>query len=90
MRRGGAGRTCAPKVTDPNVREEVKQQPGRAAGRSQQRAGGLRTTAHVCGGAGPWTIDNGCLTPTMKIAGRPHRSRRGAGVDDAWYSKKGR
>ena len=36
----------------------------------------------------PWTIDNGCLTPTMKIKRARIEAAVAPGVD-AWYSKKG-
>ena len=56
-----------PKVTDPNVREEVNSNLGALLAEVNNALADYEQLRMFVVAPEPWTIDNGCLTPTMKI-----------------------
>ena len=77
-----------PKVTDPNVREEVNSNLGALLAEVNNALADYEQLRMFVVAPEPWTIDNGCLTPTMKIKRARIEAAVAPGVD-AWYSKKG-
>jgi long-subunit acyl-CoA synthetase (AMP-forming) len=77
-----------PKVGDPAVRTQVQEELGRLLRQVNQELADHEQLKMIVVAPEPWTIENGFLTPTMKI----RRSRIEAAVDPQlalWYAKKG-
>ena len=78
-----------PKLTDPAVREEVQAAMAELLKETNQGLADYEQMKMLVLAKEPWSIENGCLTPTMKIK----RSRIEASVAsqvDAWFEGKGK
>ena len=76
------------KVSDPAVRTQVEQELGTWLRQVNSELSGYEQLQMFVIANEPWTIENGMLTPTMKIK----RSKIEAAVAkrvDAWYAAKG-
>jgi long-chain acyl-CoA synthetase len=60
-------RDLRPKLKDPAVRAEVEAELTAAAARGQRRVADYEQLQMLVVAREPWSIENGCLTPTMKI-----------------------
>ncbi|MDO8447269.1 MAG: AMP-binding protein [Rhodoferax sp.] len=75
-----------PKVGDPAVRAQVQDELSRLLGQVNQELADYEQLKMIVVAPEPWTIENGFLTPTMKI----RRARIEAAVDpqlESWYLK---
>lgn len=75
-----------PKVKDPAVRTQVQDELSRLLGQVNQELADYEQLKMIVVAPEPWTIENGFLTPTMKI----RRARIEAAVDpqlESWYLK---
>ena len=78
-----------PKLTDPAVREQVQAAMAELLKETNQGLADYEQMKMLVLAKEPWSIENGCLTPTMKIK----RSRIEASVApqvDAWFEGKGK
>lgn len=76
-----------PKVGDPAVRAQVQEELGRLLKEVNQQLADYEQLKMIVVAPEPWTVENGCLTPTMKV----RRSRIEAAVDaqvDGWYASQ--
>lgn len=76
-----------PKVGDPAVRAQVQEELGRLLEEINQQLADYEQLKMIVVAPEPWTVENGCLTPTMKV----RRSRIEAAVDaqvDGWYASQ--
>lgn len=76
------------KVADPGVRAEIEQELGNWLRQVNSELSGYEQLQMFVIASEPWTIENGMLTPTMKIK----RSKIEAAVAkqlDGWYAAKG-
>jgi long-subunit acyl-CoA synthetase (AMP-forming) len=77
-----------PRVGDPAARAEVERELGQLLDDVNDQLAAHEKLRMIVVAREPWSIDNGCLTPTMKI-------RRGtieavvAPEVEAWYARKG-
>ena len=81
--------TLRPKQNDPAVRAEVEAELGALLADVNRNLPGHEKLQMLVIAKDPWTIENGCLTPTMKIK----RSRIESDVTpnvDSWYAGKGK
>ena len=81
--------TLRPKQNDAAVRAEVEAELGKLLGEVNSQLPGHEKLQMLVIAKDPWTIENGCLTPTMKIK----RSRIESDVTpkvETWYSGKGK
>jgi long-chain acyl-CoA synthetase len=77
-----------PKLADPAVREEVQAAMAELLKETNKGLADYEQMKMMVLAKEPWSIENGCLTPTMKIK----RSRIEASVSaqvDAWFEGKG-
>jgi long-chain acyl-CoA synthetase len=77
-----------PQQNDPQFRKDVEQQLGALLTEVNATLPPYEKLQMIVVAKEPWTIENGSLTPTMKIK----RSRIEADVTtkvESWYSKKG-
>ncbi len=75
-----------PRVTDPAVRAQVQGELERLLDRVNQGLADYEQLRMIVVAGAPWSIENGCLTPTMKIK----RSRIEAAVApqvERWYAE---
>ena len=78
-----------PKLTDPAVREQVQAAMAELLKETNQGLADYEQMKMLVLAKEPWSIENGCLTPTMKIK----RSRIEASVApqvDAWFEGQGK
>ncbi len=78
-----------PRLADPAVRAQVESELGQLLADVNRGLADYEQLQMLVVAKEPWSIENGCLTPTMKIK----RSRIEATVADrldGWYSAKGR
>ena len=81
--------TLRPKQNDPAVRAEVEAELGKLLGEVNSHLVGHEKLQFLVIAKEPWTIENGSLTPTMKIK----RSRIESDVSpkvETWYAGKGK
>lgn len=81
--------TLRPKQNDPAVRKEVEAELGALLADVNSHLIGHEKLQMLVIAKEPWTIENGCLTPTMKIK----RSRIESDVNpkvETWYAGKGK
>jgi long-chain acyl-CoA synthetase len=81
--------TLRPKQKDPTVRAEVEAELGALLADVNSQLAGHEKLLMLVIAKEPWTIENGCLTPTMKIK----RSRIESDVTpkvETWYAGKGK
>jgi len=81
--------TMRPKQNDPSVRAQVESELGALLTEVNSHLVGHEKLQMLVIAKEPWTIENGCLTPTMKIK----RSRIETNVNpqvNTWYSGKGK
>ena len=79
---------CARKLGDAAVRARVEADSAALLRAGQRRPGRRTSAAALVVAREPWSIENGCLTPTMKIK----RSRIEAAVAaqvEGWYAQPG-
>jgi len=77
-----------PRLTDPAVRAEFIEEMTAVLGRVNSKVADYEQLKMIVVARDPWSMDNGFLTPTMKIK----RSRIEAAVDpevEKWFSAKG-
>ncbi|MBT9507483.1 AMP-binding protein [Rhodoferax sp.] len=77
-----------PKVGDPAVRTRVQEELSQLLAQVNQQLADYEQLKMIVVAPEPWTVENGYLTPTMKI----RRTRIEAAVDpqlENWYAKKG-
>jgi long-chain acyl-CoA synthetase len=77
-----------PRLADPAVRRHVEAEMGEALSKINETLASHERLRMLVVASSPWSIENGCLTPTMKIK----RSRIESDVADAvraWYSQAG-
>jgi len=81
--------TLRPKQNEPAVRKEVEAELGRVLTEVNAQLVGHEKLQMLVIAKEPWTIENGCLTPTMKIK----RNRIESDVNpkvEGWYAGKGK
>ncbi|MFO1191807.1 MAG: AMP-binding protein [Rhodoferax sp.] len=79
--------TLRPRLSDPAVKAEVEAEMAQVLQRVNSRVAEYERVQMLVIAREPWSIENGCLTPTMKIK----RSRIEASVEaelDRWYQSK--
>ena len=79
--------TLRPRLSDPDVKAEVEAEMAQVLQRVNSRVAEYERVQMLVIAREPWSIENGCLTPTMKIK----RSRIEASVEaelDRWYQSK--
>ena len=77
-----------PRLSDPAVRAEFEAEMGNLLKRVNAKVADYEQLRMIVVAREPWSIDNGCLTPTMKIK----RNRIEAAVGpqiDKWFATKG-
>lgn len=77
-----------PKLSDPAVRAEFESEMAQVLARVNDKVADYEQLRMIVIAREPWSIDNGCLTPTMKIK----RNRIEAAVAeqvDKWFATKG-
>ncbi len=77
-----------PKMGDPAVREQVQTQLGQVLKEVNAKVADYEQLKMLVIAKEPWSIENGCLTPTMKIK----RNKIEANVEgqvEGWYKGKG-
>ena len=77
-----------PRVQDAPLRAEVEQALAALLGEVNAQLVGHEKLHMLVVASVPWTIENGCLTPTMKIK-RSRIEGSVAGRVDAWYAAAG-
>jgi long-subunit acyl-CoA synthetase (AMP-forming) len=74
-----------PKLSDPVVRPQVQQAMGQLLKDINQKLPEHEHLRMIVIAGEPWSIDNGCLTPTLKIRRNRIESVVAPKVD-SWYS----
>jgi long-chain acyl-CoA synthetase len=77
-----------PRVADPAVREQVQAELGKLLREVNEGLAPYERLRMLVIARDPWSIENGCLTPTMKIK-RSRIEDSVAGQVDAWYAAQG-
>jgi len=77
-----------PRLADPAVRRHVEAEIGVALGKINESLASHERLRMLVVASSPWSIENGCLTPTMKI--KRSRIESDVAVDlRTWYSQAG-
>jgi long-chain acyl-CoA synthetase len=76
-----------PKVSDPSFKAEVTQAMAALLNETNQSLAGYEQMKMMVIAKEPWSIDNGCLTPTMKIK-RSNIEAKVAPLVDTWFDGK--
>jgi long-chain acyl-CoA synthetase len=77
-----------PRLADPAVRANVEAELGKLLRDVNEGLPPFERLRMLVVARDPWSIENGCLTPTMKIK-RSHIEDSVAGQVDAWYAAQG-
>ncbi len=77
-----------PKLADPAVRAEFTQEMANVLQRVNDHVADYEQLRMIVVAREPWSIENGCLTPTMKIKRNRIEAAVGEQVEK-WYSTKG-
>ena len=77
-----------PRLADPAVRAQVETEMGEALRTINETLASHERLTKLVLAREPWSIENGCLTPTMKIKRSRIESSVASSVSD-WYSQTG-
>lgn len=77
-----------PRLSDPAVRAEFEAEMGNVLKRVNAKVADYEQLRMIVVAGEPWSMDNGCLTPTMKIKRNRIEAAVGPQVDK-WFATKG-